>query len=181
MCYGVASQEHVVLSVVSVTELVVLHGVLGVEGGQSDFVSVLEEVVEAQEAGHIEAVLIGVVGELVHVLALCVDVGDVGVVDVLAAGGYGCGGQEAEFVPVSKAEGASSGYRAGEVGQGHRLADVEGGSERIVGPDVFAEVGQAHVPYAVGKIVVLQQPSLAVGTVGVGECGSDDAAQAEGH
>ena len=181
MGYRVASKEHVVLGIISVAELVVFHGVLGVEHGEAYLVVVLEEIVEAQQACQVESVLVAVVGELVHVLALGIDVCDVGVVDVLAAGGYGGGGQEAELVSVPEAEGASSGYRAGDVGQGHRLADVKRGAERVVVLDVLSEIGQAHVPYAVGKIVVLQQPSLAVGTIGVGECGSDDAAQTESH
>ena len=145
MCYGVASQKHVVLGVVPVAELVVLHGILGVESSEAYLVTVFEQVVEAQQSGQVEAVLVAVVGELVHVLALGIDIGDVGVIDVLAAGGYGGGGQEAELVPVPETEGASSGYRAGDVGQGHRLADVERGAEGVVVHYVVTVIGKTHI------------------------------------
>ena len=180
VCYGVAAEKHVVLCVIAVTELVVFHGVLGVQGGQAYLVAVLEEIAEAQQSGQVKTVFVSVVGELVHVLALCIDVGDVGVVDVLAAGGYGGGGQEAELVSVPETEGASSGYRAGDVGQGHRLADVERGAEGVVVHDVLAEVWQAHFADIAGQVVVMEQPSVAVRAVGVGKCGADGSVEAQG-
>ena len=47
---GVASEQLVVLGVVSVTQFVVFRGVLGIQCGKADLVTVLEQVVEAQQA-----------------------------------------------------------------------------------------------------------------------------------
>ena len=58
---GVASEQLVVLGVVSVTQFVVFRGVLGIQCGKADLVTVLEQVVEAQRACQIQTVLITVV------------------------------------------------------------------------------------------------------------------------
>ena len=178
---GVASEQLVVLGVVSVTQFVVFRGVLGIQCGKADLVTVLEQVVEAQQACQVQAVLVAVVGELVHVLALGIDVGDVCVVDVLASAGDGRRCQQAQLVTVAELECAASRYRAGDVGDGHRLADVKCGSERVVLYDVGSEVGQAHVPDVVRDIVVVQQPALSVGTVCVCKCSADGSVQTEGY
>ena len=108
MGYGVASEKLVVLGVVSVAELVVLHGVLGVQCGKAYLVAVLEQIVEAQKAGYVQTVFVAVVGELVHMLALGIDVGDVCVVDVLASAGDGRRCQKAELISVPELESAAS-------------------------------------------------------------------------
>ena len=122
---GVASEQLVVLGVVSVTQFVVFRGVLGIQCGKADLVTVLEQVVEAQQACQVQAVLVAVVGELVHVLALGVDVGDVCVVDILASAGDGRRCQKAELISVPELESAASRYGSGDVGYGHGLADVK--------------------------------------------------------
>ena len=54
---GVASEQLVVLGVVSVTQFVVFRGVLGIQCCKADLVTVLEQVVEAQQACQVQAVL----------------------------------------------------------------------------------------------------------------------------